>query len=553
MLASMVADSGASERLFAAALQVKLAEAQGHTRLELGDGAPEWMGVFGSVPDAEALRRDSALAGFVAGPDGLAPLVAGEGWIATGRAVDQERRLAEALRVRAQVSAMEAVPSGALEALNEDQRAAVRLAASSCFCIVTGGPGTGKTSILAALLRAFAGKALLAAPTGKAAQRMGQALRAAGLEMEAPPTLHRLLGWRPRRGGWRHHAGNPLDADLVIVDEASMVDQELMARLVDALRPEARLLLLGDADQLPSVGGGAVLRDAAAALPDIVARLTHSYRMDPSDPAGGSVLRYAGQVRDGVAEEGDLPVRGTVAELAGEGAELLHPGSLPELLRDWRGRVASLEGYEALVHIEHEVDAAGFGAASLGKLAALKAHHERFRLLTLLQEGPRGAAALNAALHGMAWELNGRGLQRELPFYLGEPVMMLRNDYGRGLFNGDEGFIVKVRRGGETHREAVFWKEGRPVAFPAGALMGDLALAYALTVHKAQGSEFNAIAVVLPEADHPLLTRQNLYTALTRARRHAMLVGDPALPPLASRKPERRATGLQARLQGRSR
>ncbi|HXC17636.1 MAG TPA: AAA family ATPase, partial [Holophagaceae bacterium] len=371
-----------------------------------------------------------------------------------------------------------------------------------------------------------------------------------------PLTLHRLLGWRPRRGDWRHHAGHRLAADLVIVDEASMVDQELMARLLDALKPEARLVLLGDEDQLPSVGSGAVLRDLVAALPSAVVRLEKSYRMIAEDPAGRAILGYAKQVRSGAARESDLPVRASVGAVTGQGAELLTPEALPELMKAWRTRITALDGYDALVHMDHAYDEAGFDAESLSALRTLIDHYDRFRLLALLQEGPSltGAADLNAALHALAWPLNGRGLQRDLSFYLGEPVMMVRNDHGRGLFNGDQGLVVKVRREGVSRREVVFWKAGRPVAFPLGPLMPDIALAYALTVHKAQGSEFDAVAVVLPAADHPLLTRQNLYTALTRARKHALIVGDPALPPLASRKEERRATGLVELLaQSRSR
>ncbi|HET8901846.1 MAG TPA: AAA family ATPase, partial [Holophagaceae bacterium] len=487
-LASLVEDRGAARRLFAAAFQVKLAEAQGHTRLALvGEDAPAWLGSFGPIPDTAALMSDPGLKGFVAEPGSMAPLIAGGGWIATGRAADEERRIADAVRARAAHRDPPReldLPAG----LNEEQGNAVRLAAASRLCLITGGPGTGKTSIIAALLAALPGeKALLAAPTGKAAQRMGQSLTTA----EAPQTLHRLLGWHPRRG-WRHHAGHPLDADLVIVDEASMVDQELMARLLDALKPETRLVLLGDADQLPSVGSGAVLRDLVVALPSVVAQLETSYRMIAEDPAGRAILGYAKQVRSGVAEESDLPVCASVEALAGKGAELLAPGALPELMKAWRARITALEGYEALVHMDHACDAAGFDAASISALRALMDHHDRFRLLALLQEGPSltGAADLNAALHALAWPLNGRGLQRDLPFYLGEPVMMVRNDYSRGLFNGDQGLVVKVRREGASHREVVFWKEGRPVAFPLGPLMPDLALAYALTVHKAQGSEF---------------------------------------------------------------
>ncbi len=550
VLAALVPDPQAGERLFGVALQVRLAEALGHTRLMLhGPDAPSWLGDLGPSPDADALRVDEALDGFVSGPEGTAPLVIGDGWIATGRSVDQERRFAAAILARNMAVDPVRVPEAFLEspmALNAEQRAAVHRVAHSRLTLITGGPGTGKTAIVAALLRVFEGAAIaLTAPTGKAAQRMGQAVEGA-----VPLTLHRLLGWRPRRGDWRHHAGHPLPADLVLVDEASMVDQELMLRLLDALKPEARLVLLGDADQLPSVGRGAVLRDLVAAVPGSVARLEHSYRMAPTDPAGRGILTYATKVRMGTAEEADLPVREGVDALTGQGAELVRPASMPDLLRAWRDRIVALEDYESRVHLDHGVDAAGFDATSTEAIRALMDHHDRFRILALLQEGPAltGAADLNASLHALAWPVNGRGLQRELPFYLGEPVMMARNDYGRGLFNGDQGLVVKVRRAGASRREVVFWKKDRLSAFPLASLLPDLVLAYALTVHKAQGSEFEAVAVVLPTGDHPLLTRQNLYTALTRARTHALIVGDPALPPLASRKEERRATGLRERL-----
>lgn len=553
-LARLAGEGAPGERLFSAALQVRLAEALGHTRLATeGPEAPAWLGSLGPVP--HGLRAEPGLAGFVGGPEEVAPLVEGDGWIATGRSADLERRFAAAVLARLGEVEVVDVPDAVLDApiaLNGEQRKAVRLAARSRLTVITGGPGTGKTSILAALLRAFEGCAIaLAAPTGKAAQRMGQAV--AGME---PLTLHRLLGWRPARRDWRHHAGNRLAADLVIVDEASMVDLEMMARLLEALKPEARLVLLGDADQLPSVGPGAVLRDLVAALPAVVARLEQSYRMDASDAAGSAILAYANQVKGGAAQEEDLPDRASLEKMAGQGVELLRPESLPGLLRLWRARITALAGYETSVQLDHACGAAGFEDRSTAAIRALMEHHDRFRLLALLQEGPSltGAADLNAALHALAWPLNGRGLARDLAFYPGEPVMMARNDYGRGLFNGDQGLVVKVRREGLSRHEAVFWKEGRLAAFPLSALLADLTLAYALTVHKAQGSEFDAVALVLPVADHPLLTRQNLYTALTRARKHALLVGDPALPPLASRKEERRATGLAGRLvQSRSR
>lgn len=542
VLAGLVNDEEAGKRLFSAALHARVAEAQGHARLVLGENGPAWLGAFGPIPDGVALKADAALNGFVAGPEGLAPILVGETWLATGRAIQEERELARRITERIQSAPGLEIPASAFEhpiQLNEEQRSALRLAASSRLAVITGGPGTGKSSIVAALLQGANGlRVEVAAPTGKAARRLSASLNG----LANPRTLHRLLGWRPR--GWRHDAEHPLDADLVVVDEASMLDQALTLRLLEALKPEARLILLGDADQLPSVGQGAVLRDLVAACPETIARLERSYRMDPSDPAGRAILGYARKVRDGSVAEGDLPIHRTIAELSGQGVELLDPSALPDLIAHWRTRIMALDEYERLVHGDYAHGPEGFHDASRDAIQRLLAHHDRFRILTLLQEGPRGAEGLNGALHAAAWSLNGRGLQRDLPFYLGEPVMMTRNDYGRGLFNGDQGLILKVRRGDETHREAVFLKEGGLRAYPLGALAGDLALAYALTVHKAQGSEFDEVAIALPEADHPLLTRQNLYTALTRARRHALLVGDGALPPLAARKEDRRATGL---------
>lgn len=549
VLAGMVKEPDAAKRLFAAALQVRLAEAQGHTRLRLDGDGPSWLGPFGPVPNAGALKADPALQGFVAEQGTLAPLVVGEGWLATGRSIHHEHALAKSLVARLHSAPELVIPPAALTqplALNEEQRAALRLAASSRLAVITGGPGTGKSSIVAALLQGAGGlRVEVAAPTGKAVQRLGASLGT----LATPRTLHRLLGWGPR--GWKHGLERPLDAGLVVVDEASMLDQALLLRLLDSLRPEARLILLGDADQLPSVGQGAVLRDLVAACPEVVARLTRSYRMDPSNPSGSAILAYAGRVREGMAEAQDAPLRAAVGDLAGQGVEMVESEALPDLIAAWRQRIVAFDGYEGHIHAEFASADQGFLQEADLTIRKLLTHHDRFRILTLLQEGPRGAEGMNAALHAAAWTLNGRGLQRELPFYLGEPVMMTRNDYGRGLFNGDQGIVLKVRREDEVHREAVFLKEEGLRAYPLGAIAADLVLAYAFTVHKAQGSEFDAVAVILPEADHPLLTRQNLYTALTRARAHALLVGDPNLPPLASRKEERRATGLAERLTSR--
>ena len=544
-LARLVQDRAARQRLFAAALQVRLAESMGHTRLDVtGERVPQWLASFGPLLEGDQLLKESALQGFVADPSGLAPIVAGPGWLATGRAWTHEQALAAQILHRLDSAPPLIIPDGALDSpmvLNAEQRAAVQLAAGSKLAIITGGPGTGKSAIVAALLKGTQGlKVAVAAPTGKAAQRLGESLRG----IATPSTLHRLLGWRPGPAQWRHHAANPLEADLVVVDEASMVDQELMLHLLNALHPEARLILLGDADQLPSVGSGAVLRDLVERLPSITAKLHHSYRMDAADPGGQAILAYAARMREGRSEVRDLSPGTSEEVLHGQGVAIVPRTELGTLLVQWRERIMALPDYEALIHREYHATVDGFDEEDAAAIRHLLEHHERFRLLALLQEGPEGVDALNEALHRLAWSLNGRGLQRELPFYLGEPVMMKRNDQGRDLFNGETGLALKVRREKTLHREAVFPGVNGPRAFPVATLGSDLTLAYALTVHKSQGSEFDTVGVVLPRTDHPLLTRQNLYTALTRARRSVFFVGDPSLPVLASQREERRSTGL---------
>ncbi|HWQ07967.1 MAG TPA: AAA family ATPase, partial [Holophaga sp.] len=317
--------------LFWFCLGMLLNQAQGHTRLDLE--APGW-----PEPIQARLQHRTPLASFLADPalsrlvvDGRqpGPFIRAGRWISTHRLHTSEGMLAEALRARIGTPARPcAIPEEVLlhpTPLNPEQRQAVALGLGSPLALITGGPGTGKTSIVVALLRAAlrleAGLALdrilLAAPTGKAAQRMGEAIRKGlrrlapgqGTVLEGPDgellrlgpepqTLHRALGYHPGLNRFRFGEGNPLPYDLVIVDEGSMIGVELMEALARALAPGARLILLGDADQLPSVDPGAVFRELVAGCPEKVARLLHSYRMDPSDPHGRHILVQALRIND---------------------------------------------------------------------------------------------------------------------------------------------------------------------------------------------------------------------------------------------------------------
>lgn len=440
--------------------------------------------------------------------------------------------------------------------LNEEQEEAVRRAATLPLAVISGGPGTGKTQIVVSILRVLVrlgiapGAVALAAPTGKAAYRMKESIRGALLSLDDPSeedrlllehpfeprTLHRLLGYFPSANRFRHHEQNPLDAEVVILDEASMIDLGLMDRLLRACRPGARLVLLGDADQLPSVEAGAVLRDLVpgeAARPDdprvaAAVRLRQSYRMDPRDPAGRAILLAAQAIQRGEAEAvSAIEVRSKPDELAFERVEGLPGAMLGAFCERWyRERLAAWEAYPNLVRRTWVVEDGRFEDEAA--LARLFAHYERSRILCLTRAQETGTDAVNARLRRIHQEAIGG--DPGAPFVLGEPLMMQRNDYARGLFNGDQGLVLRVRAKGEA-------RTGIQVVFPVGEgfraypldIGSSLRPSWAMTVHKSQGSEFDAVALVLPEKEIPILTREALYTALTRARRSVVVVGEGAI------------------------
>ncbi len=492
---------------------------------------------------------------------GAEPALIVEGtWLTTGRMRSAERRLADDLAARAgELPGLSEVASLALDdvvrrparfgnqavVFHALQLEAIRAACTRRVCVISGGPGTGKTSIVVAVLRVLARMGVgpeqvaLAAPTGKAAQRMTEAV-GEGLGrvliddrtehdtalLEAAPearTIHRLLGYRPGDGSWTWHHAAPLEARVVVHDEGSMVPLEHMVRVVDALRDDARLIVLGDADQLPSVAAGAVFRDLAHALPGAAVRLTQSYRMREDDERGRAILGAANAVNVGDGEPLlSAPVRAGVADVAWHGVERLAEDAWDELLAAWFSRdpVAAMRALdEPLVRTSDGLDDRSQDAVRL----ALEIH-ARGRILCVTRRLPRGSDDVNRRLRAMAAEQIGARPGGSM--VAGEPVVVRRNDYDLGLFNGDHGAVVLERDAvsGAVARRVAFARADRVVTFAWSRLEAMVEPGYALTVHRAQGSEYGRVVLALPREDSPLLTREIVYTALTRAQHAALVV-----------------------------
>jgi exodeoxyribonuclease V alpha subunit len=420
----------------------------------------------------------------------------------------EEVRLAADLRALRDAPPVDS-PRPALDRLTDArQRMAAETALRRRFTVVAGGPGTGKTRTVAeivALLREQDPRLLiaLAAPTAVAAARMTEAVKAAGHDLEGR-TLHRLLGWRPRtRSRFRHDRGNRLPHDVVIVDETSMVGLWQMARLVEAVRPGARLILVGDPNQLAPIEAGVVLGDIAAAGGDAVVELQAVYRYDER------IGRVAEAIRAGDADA-------VIAALQGV-TWLDDPDGALDPVRERAEATA------------RDVTAAACAGDGPGAIRALGS----FRLLCAHRRGPYGVAAWTARIEDWI----GRG---GAEWYAGRPLLVTRNDYSLRLFNGDTGVVVEREPG--VLLAAFERAEVSPTRLAA------VETVYAMTVHKAQGSQFRTAAVVLPEAGSQLLTRELLYTAVTRAQEELILVGAEETIRAAVTRRAVRASGLRARL-----
>jgi exodeoxyribonuclease V alpha subunit len=502
-----------------------------------------------------------------------------------------ENRVALDLLARAGEPALgvdlDVLRSGADRLLRGDndslQRLAVATAVLRRFTVVAGGPGTGKTTTVARILALLDDQwsptgrfplVALGAPTGKAAARLEQSVHAEAANLDSDDatrenlmglrgtTLHRLLGFEPRnRTRFRYNRLNPLPHDVVVVDETSMVPLSMMARLVEAVRADARLILVGDPEQLASVEAGAVLGDVVGpastclhmseAARKKLAEVTGDevLALDPGPtPIGDGIVvlrrvhrfgagigRLSEAVKSGDADaavgilrEGGPDVSWIATQADADPGSYAQAGSLDPLRR------AAIESGRRVLLAAKRGDAAE-AISALGS----------FRLLCGHRRGPAGARSWAIQLE--RWMAAGiEGFAPDGQWYVGRPLLVTANDYSLGLFNGDTGVLISDEDG---HTTAAFERGGEIVNVSPSRLEA-VETVYAMTVHKSQGSQFDTVALILPEPDSRVLTRELLYTAVTRARQQVMVVGTEQSLRTAVERPIARSSGLRARLWG---
>ena len=400
--------------------------------------------------------------------------------------------------------------------LSESQRSAVALALSSKFMVITGGPGVGKTTIINTILNILEReelKVLLCAPTGRAAKRLSEAT---GMEAK---TIHRLLEFDPFLRDFRRGSSCPLEADLVIVDEASMIDVVLMNRLLAAISSRAVLIFAGDVDQLPPVGPGFVLADMINSGALAVVRLTEIFRQAESS----MIIVNAHRINRG---EFSLP-----SYPSGDGTELSDFYVVPS------ESTADIQRRLLLVVAERIPDRFGMDP------------HRDIQVLTPMNKGPLGTRALNTLLQERLNPHASRKIVRyETTYAEGDKVIQMVNNYDKEVFNGDIGRIAVVDE--EESTVSVLY-DGREVLYEFGELE-EIALAYAITIHKSQGSEYPAVVIPLSMQHFSMLERNLVYTAVTRAKKLVMIIGDPKalFTAVGNKRSSQRMTGLAAMISG---
>jgi exodeoxyribonuclease V alpha subunit len=531
------------------------------------------------IPSLEELREILRDSGVVGSPGETAPLILdAQDHLYLGRYWWFEKQVADALQARAvalQPGEVDAkLLSQGLQRMfssghgeTDWQRVAAAVAVLRRFCVISGGPGTGKThtvaAILALLLEQSRGRHLriaMAAPTGKAAARLSESIRNSkpniacddnikSLIPEQASTIHRLLGIQPGREHPRFNKEHPLHVDLLVVDEASMIDLPMMARLLAALPEHTRLILLGDKDQLASVEAGSIFadicgRDSAAnytpefhqslqrvsgecidnrqprnAFAESIALLHKSYRFSGEEGIG----RLAAAVNRGDSQ--------SVLQLLGQGVEDISLYTPREESIDFELKNRALESY-----------AECFKAVGPGE--ALKCFNQ-FRILCAVRKGPAGVEQVNRTIEQL---LRARGLiQGDAQHYKGRLLMVTRNDYSVGLFNGDVGILWPDPEA-DNRLAAWFVQPDKPMKRVLPSRLPQHETAYAMTVHKSQGSEFDQVLVMLPFEEVGVVSRELLYTGITRAKHKVEVWGNEAILSKAVEHRVRRVSGLSDRL-----
>ncbi|MEO5721361.1 MAG: exodeoxyribonuclease V subunit alpha [Chthoniobacterales bacterium] len=489
------------------------------------------------APDPAKVRDRLRMSPAFGSPDEVTPIVIAGDRLFLRRYWDYEQALAAAIVTRARAN-------GNAGSTAADQEAAIVGALENRFTIISGGPGTGKTTtvlqILLRLLRAPDGHCLriaLTAPTGKAAARLQELLRKVQDDPTIEPeirermprsasTIHRLLKWKPDSVFFRHNARNPLPLDLLVVDEASMVALPLMAKLFEALPARTRVILLGDRDQLASVEPGAVLADMAEAasvpgspLTGSLFALSRNYRFGNEN----AIYRLSQAIRAGDVEVA-LPI------LTGNDAEELASAHLPEA-----ANLHAAIGSAVVAHYSDYLSATDPSEA-LARLG-------RFRVLCALRQGPHGVEKINSLVESALREKDL--IPPSAGLYRGMPLLVTRNDYQANLFNGDIGVILPDPTEDNGQLWAWFIGADNQPRRISPARLPEHELAYAMTVHKAQGSEFESVLLILSAEENVVMTRELVYTGLTRASKKVTIWYDEDVLRASVGQPAKRRSGLR--------